>query len=100
MIGRAWHGWSASENADKYHNVFNEAVFPEIAAKNVSVYKEIQLFHGPPITARPSSSQSCGMTPEMLLNSLLRKMWSRHMFSGKPGHCFQGLMSGPSTPKH
>ncbi len=47
MISRVWHGWTDSENADKYHNILNEVVFPEIAAKNVPGYKEIQLFRRP-----------------------------------------------------
>ena len=44
MVTRVWHGWTATENADKYHSILNEVVFPEIAAKNVPGYKEIQLF--------------------------------------------------------
>lgn len=44
MIGRIWHGWTKPENADKYEKLLKEEIFPGIAAKQVSGYKEIQLF--------------------------------------------------------
>ena len=46
MISRVWHGWTTAQKADKYHTILNDLVFPEIAAKNVLGYKEIQLFRG------------------------------------------------------
>ena len=51
MIGRIWHGWTNLENADKYEKLLKEEIFPGIAAKGVSGYKEIQLFRRP--TAHP-----------------------------------------------
>ena len=47
MIGRIWHGWTTPENADKYERLLKEEIFPGIAAKGVSGYKEIQLFRRP-----------------------------------------------------
>ena len=44
MVGRIWHGWTTLKNADKYEKLLKEEIFPGIAAKNVSGYKEIQLF--------------------------------------------------------
>ena len=100
MISRAWNGWTASENADKSPKVHDKIVFPGIAAKNLPVYKEIQRFQGPPKTTRSSSPQSRGLTLDMQLDSLLGKMWSRHVLSEKPGRCSPGLTGGPSATKH
>ena len=47
MVGRIWHGWTEPENADKYEKLLKEEIFPGIAAKKVSWYKEIQLFRRP-----------------------------------------------------
>ena len=47
MIGRIWHGWTRSENADKYERLLKEEIFPGIAAKKVAGYRGIQLFRGP-----------------------------------------------------
>ena len=30
MIGRVWHGWTKSENADTYERLLREEMFPEI----------------------------------------------------------------------
>jgi hypothetical protein len=34
-IKRVWHGWTASENADKYQNLLHDEVFSGIEAKNI-----------------------------------------------------------------
>jgi heme-degrading monooxygenase HmoA len=47
MIGRIWHGWTSSQNADKYESLLKEEIFSGIANKKVSGYKGIQLFRGP-----------------------------------------------------
>ena len=47
MIGRIWHGWTKTEDANKYENLLKEEIFPGIAAKKVRGYKEIQLFRRP-----------------------------------------------------
>lgn len=47
MIGRIWHGWTAPDNADTYEQLLKVDVFPGIAAKGVSGYREIQLFRRP-----------------------------------------------------
>ncbi len=47
MIGRIWHGWTKTENADRYENLLKEEIFPGIAAKNVPGYRGIQLFRRP-----------------------------------------------------
>jgi heme-degrading monooxygenase HmoA len=30
MIARLWHGWTRPENADKYHNLLQSRILPEI----------------------------------------------------------------------
>lgn len=47
MIGRIWHGWTKTENANKYEQLLKNEIFPGIAAKNVLGYKGIQLFRRP-----------------------------------------------------
>ena len=47
MIARIWHGWTKPENADKYEKLLKEEIFPGIAAKQVSGYREIQLLRRP-----------------------------------------------------
>jgi heme-degrading monooxygenase HmoA len=47
MISRIWHGWTTLENADTYENLLKTEIFPGIAAKNVSGYREIQLLRRP-----------------------------------------------------
>ena len=43
MIFRIWHGWTTPENSDIYENLLKNEIFPEIASKNVSGYRGIQL---------------------------------------------------------
>ena len=47
MIGRIWHGWTTSKNADQYESLLKEEIFSAIAEKKVAGYKGIQLFRGP-----------------------------------------------------
>lgn len=47
MIGRIWYGWTRSENADMYEQLLKKEIFPGIADKKVSGYREIQLFRKP-----------------------------------------------------
>ena len=47
MVGRIWHGWTTSDNADAYENLLKTDVFPGIEAKGVTGFKEIQLFRRP-----------------------------------------------------
>jgi heme-degrading monooxygenase HmoA len=47
MIGRIWHGWTTSKNADEYESLLKEEIFSGIAEKEVPGYKGIQLFRGP-----------------------------------------------------
>ena len=47
MIGRIWHGWTTTENADVYERLLKTEIFPGIAAKKVEGYKGIQLFRRP-----------------------------------------------------
>ena len=44
MIGRIWHGWTTSHDADEYESLLKEEIFSGIAEKKVSGYKGIQLF--------------------------------------------------------
>ena len=67
MIGRIWHGWTKPEKADEYERLLKEKIFPEIAGKNVSGYRGIQLFRRPIDNGEVefitiSSSRSCGST--------------------------------------
>jgi len=43
-IKRVWHGWTSSENAEKYQNLLHNEVFPGIEAKKIPGYKSIELF--------------------------------------------------------
>ncbi|MFC2161807.1 antibiotic biosynthesis monooxygenase [Acidobacteriota bacterium] len=43
-IKRVWHGWTTSENADKYKNLLLNKVFLEIEAKKIPGYQSIELF--------------------------------------------------------
>lgn len=47
MIGRIWHGWTTSANANAYERLLREEIFPGIAAKGVAGYEAIQLFRRP-----------------------------------------------------
>ena len=47
MIGRIWHGWTTTDNADIYENLLKTEIFPGIAAKGVQGYRSIQLFRRP-----------------------------------------------------
>jgi heme-degrading monooxygenase HmoA len=47
MIGRIWHGWTSSQNADQYESLLKEEIFSGIADKEVPGYKGIQLFRRP-----------------------------------------------------
>ena len=47
MIGRIWHGWTTTQNADKYERLLKEEIFSGIADKEVSGYKRIQLLRRP-----------------------------------------------------
>ena len=47
MVGRIWHGWTTPENAEAYENLLRKEVFTEIASKNISGYRGIQLFRRP-----------------------------------------------------
>ena len=43
-IKRVWHGWTSSENADKYQNLLHDEIFPGIEAKEILGYQSIELF--------------------------------------------------------
>ena len=47
MIARIWHGYTSEPNAGVYENLLKEEIFPGIAMKNVSGYKDIQLLRRP-----------------------------------------------------
>jgi hypothetical protein len=42
-IKRIWHGWTTSENADKYQQVLLNEVIPGIEMKNIPGYKSIEV---------------------------------------------------------
>lgn len=42
-IKRIWHGWTTLDNADGYHQLLNDCVFPGIEAKKIRGYLSIEL---------------------------------------------------------
>lgn len=47
MIKRIWHGWTTNVDADVYESLLEEEIFPGIAAKGISGYRDIQLLRRP-----------------------------------------------------
>ena len=47
MVERIWHGWTVSENADRYEQLLKTEIFPGIAAKGVAGYRGIRLLRRP-----------------------------------------------------
>lgn len=47
MIKRIWHGWTTHANADTYESLLKEEIFPEIAAKRIPGYRNIELLRRP-----------------------------------------------------
>lgn len=43
MIGRIWHGWTTTGNADKYETLLKEEIFAGIQNRNIRGFKGIQL---------------------------------------------------------
>ena len=43
MISRIWHGWTTSENADKYETLLKEEIFVGIKSRHIRGFKSIQL---------------------------------------------------------
>lgn len=43
-IKRIWHGWTTTENAEKYQDLLHKEVFPGIEAKEIEGYQTIELF--------------------------------------------------------
>lgn len=44
MVSRIWHGWTTPENAEAYEKLLKKDILPEIASKNISGYRGVQLF--------------------------------------------------------
>ena len=44
MISRIWHGYTVPANADAYETLLKEEIFIGIRARNISGFREIQLF--------------------------------------------------------
>ena len=43
MISRIWHGWTTTENADKYEALLKEEIFAGILGRHIRGFKDIQL---------------------------------------------------------
>ena len=43
MISRIWHGWTTSDNADKYEALLKEEIFIGILNRDIRGFKSIQL---------------------------------------------------------
>lgn len=48
MIARVWHGWTAPENADRYQELLETTVLPDIAAMNIDGYLGAELLREAP----------------------------------------------------
>jgi len=44
MIGRIWHGYTTSQNADTYEDLLKEEIFIGIRNRHIPGFQEIQLF--------------------------------------------------------
>jgi heme-degrading monooxygenase HmoA len=44
MIGRIWHGWTTSANADAYEALLKDEIFLSIKNRRISGFRGIQLF--------------------------------------------------------
>jgi antibiotic biosynthesis monooxygenase (ABM) superfamily enzyme len=44
MIGRIWHGWTTSANADAYEALLKSEIFVGIGERKINGYQGIQLF--------------------------------------------------------
>ena len=42
-IKRIWHGWTTHENADSYHHLLLNEIFPGIEEKKIPGYRKIEL---------------------------------------------------------
>lgn len=47
MIKRIWHGWTTHDNADRYESLLREEIFPGIAAKGITGYRDVELLRRP-----------------------------------------------------
>ncbi len=47
MIARIWHGWTKPENADEYERLLEYEIIPEIAEKNMTGYRSIEVLRRP-----------------------------------------------------
>ena len=45
MIARIWHGWTTSQNAEKYKTLLKEEIFVGIHDRHIRGFKGIQLLH-------------------------------------------------------
>lgn len=43
MIGRIWHRWTTTDNADKYETLLKEEIFVGIQNRNIRGFRGIQL---------------------------------------------------------
>ena len=43
-IKRVWHGWTTTENADRYQQILTSEVIPGIEAKKIPGYRKIEVF--------------------------------------------------------
>lgn len=44
MIGRIWHGYTTTEDADTYEDLLKEEIFIGIRNRHIDGFQEIQLF--------------------------------------------------------
>ena len=46
MIARIWHGWTKTVDAEAYERMLRDEIFPSIAARKISGYRDAELFIG------------------------------------------------------
>ena len=73
MIARLWHGWTLPENADKYHNLLQSRILPEI--HRVNGYKGAWLMR-----------RDSGPEVEFITVTLWESWDAVREFSGPQGH--------------
>ena len=44
MIARIWHGWTKSADANAYEKLLRDEIFPSIAARKITGYRDADLF--------------------------------------------------------
>src|SRR5215217_4023942 len=101
MVGRIWRGYTKPENADKYEALLKAEIFPQIAGKEVTGYRGIQLFREPDGKDKreSSSSRSCGSIPGRRRGVSPVRTTSVRTCPRERGRCWRGSTSIRATTR-